>query len=475
MANRSTQIWRRLSVTADYKWSQQAKQRFIDRWGEKGLLDADAHIDNYLEAYPSERGASNALWTLASMLERGDWPPPPPRPVPEARIETSFVPIGFAGDPILAEMPPLIQSLVEHRLQGVEVCADYAIAGALAMVAACCGNRLRVRAWGDTQLSNLYFLLVGETGTSFKSAIPKRIIETLSDVNPLLLAPQHTSWEMLVKNLSEQPSRIFVRDEFAGLLASIKGQDYLRPLREVLLELFSWYGPYEKGTLRATHRANCPALSVLATMQPKVFGEELLSSRNIESGFVNRFLIVVGGGVPRWPRVEGAEELRHRLILALKGLARSGVVTIEATQLEGAANIWRGQEIAAFGEYGDVVGRRASIQAIKLAAALEAANGWPNEGALISDRWLDVALRLLERWYREAAALVRREYVRTEGGRVRREMLEYIVAHSKNGGSSEAELLRHFQQHAKTLAGHLETMKAAETISQADDLRWFGV
>lgn len=429
--------------------------------------EIEAALPCLLEYLAGERGTADHLERVIEAVKNGSLvaevrvTEEEPEPITEtaSREPIPIASWGLTDDPIVAHMPDLIQGLVEQRLQGTEICVDYALAGAIVTVAACCGNRLRIRAWGDTIFPNLYVVLCGETGSSFKSAIPKQVNEIVSAVYPQAVAPNDFSVEALVTHLSEQPSALVIRDELSGLLAAMKGRDYMGPVRELLMTLYSHSGIYRRRLQRATYHANNPALSLLATIQPAVLGEELITGRNVESGFLNRIILVVGEGVPKWPRLVDPRGHRQGLVDRLRLVVGGGVVEVDMCDLEDRANIWRGHEDV-FGDYGDAVARRASTHALKLASVLQAADEWPRQGCINPD-WLELSLALLERWLKSAAAMVEAVHLKEAGERIRRDILKRV---SRNGGATKPDLLRHLQIEKGQLERHLETLIEREQI-----------
>ena len=359
--------------------------------------------------------------------------------------------------------------MVEHRLQGTEICPDFAIAGAIAIYAAIIGNKVRIRAWGDQKMLNEYFLLVGDSGTSFKSAMPRRANDLLGQVAPELLAPNEGSGQGLITELADNPSLLWVKDEFAGLLVAIDKNDYMRSVREMLLELFDrGPGPYKRKLAQRVYTAQDVALSVLGTIQPRVLGEELITDRNIGSGLVNRLLLVVGEGMAEtWPVIEDPYRvdafIRERLTYYLD---MTGGTVIDGEHLKRPASLWRGQEREIFGEYGPAVATRASTHALKLAAIFECADHWPITGTVVQEKWLDVALKWLERLFTKSSALIESVHLKTPGEQQRRDILTYLQGRKS---ATEGEISKALHLSAKATADHILTLKARGSVWEKFD------
>ncbi len=372
---------------------------------------------------------------------------------------------GFVDDDLLYQMPELIQLMVEHRLQGTQLCPDFAIVGALATFAAVVGNKVRATAWGDQFFLNEYFLLVGESGNSFKSAITRRTKDTLNRLDPDLLAPNEGSGEGLVTVFADRPSMLWIKDEFSGLLGAIEKQDYMRKVREMLLELWDYGpGPYERRLMQKSYRANNVALSLLGTIQPSAAGEELATNRNIDRGLVNRLLIICGEGrTDTWPLLDDAYGVSNEIDKRLRYcLSMKGEVVIDVEHLKSAAMIWRGQEIDVFGEYGHAVAKRATPHALRIASLFECADRWPLSGTAVQAKWLDVALRLLERWFIRSAALLAETHLKTDGEAVRKAILDYL--RQKPEGGTEGEISKFLHLGIRATRDHLETLHTRGSV-----------
>ena len=347
-------------------------------------------------------------------------------------VTHDLVPMPFVDDSLVKAMPTLVQALVASKLQGTGICTDYAIASALTVVAGSVGNRVRFTTWGDSMhFTNSYFVLVGTTGSSRKSTVLKWVKQMLSEVNPQLLAADEGSVEALIQDLDDEGSRVWLRDEFSGLLAAIKGTDYLRPVRELLLSLYDHVGIYKRRLTRRSYECEDPCLTFLTTIQPEVMGEELFGGRNIDSGFVNRLLLVVGDGVDEWPRIEGAGGYRQAIRVKLAGMARGPRVTIDTRDCLEVSQQWKGQEAETFGPYGKWVAARASIQALKLAVLFEAADGATHSRLPVD--WIHLACALLERWYKASCALIGEVHIKQPGERDRRDYFKVACAATHNG------------------------------------------
>lgn len=467
-ANTLSRYWKDLETIVEYEYPRAQKRRFIESYGEDGLREVLDHAQRYIDAFPQELGASDVATTLMRMLEAGDWPPP--AQVTKTAVEGALArpqivsPVGLSNDPLLAELPPLVQAMAEDRIEGTNVCLDFAIAGAIAQLAALAGNQVRFKAWGDERLCNLYVILVGEAGSSHKSSVARWAKRVIGDVDHKALAPDEGSVEALIRSLSEYPSRLWIRDEFAGLLASMKGQDYMRPVRELLMSLYDHLGVYRRYLMRATYTCTNPALTFLATIQPSVLGEELFSGRNVDSGFVSRLILVWGGSCERWPTVALEREM---ILSSLRMLSsQAGIIHLSATHAADLAGAE--QDLAAAEAHGQWLATRFAAHALKIATLLAWARGEKTE---VRDQDIFPAMALLRRWNKQMSEVIDEIHIKTPGERQRRDVFGFICKRSHNGTGPPAkgeiaEWAHVGKRDANSLADDLEERG---WVTEADD------
>ena len=356
-------------------------------------------------------------------------------------------------------MPPLIQAIVENCVADTEISRDYALAVALSCVSAAIGNRVKIKAWNRYQFANEYLLLIGPPKRSHKTASCDYAKQLINEVDWRLLAPHGGSVEGLVEALAEYPSLFWVRDEFAGLLKQIRGQDYMGPMREMMLELFSHAGLYKRQMARGRiYKANDPVLSILSGIQTERFAELMVGRETTESGFLGRFLLIDWPGpVDTWPVIEPWEADRQAIRLHLRKLSQATPVTVEARALQRPAGVWRDTAEEMFGEWGEKVAQRAEVHAIKLAVLLWCADKGPPQGGAVPDQYLSPALSLLERWFKAASSLIEQVHIKEAAEVKRRDLLAYIAA-SKNGGRTKALMLKFSQCSTRQLDESLDAL-----------------
>jgi hypothetical protein len=317
-------------------------------------------------------------------------------------------------------------------MAGTQISLDFAVAGALATWAAATGNRLAFEAYGfGYHFCNLYIVLVGATGRSYKSSVLKYTKQLVEATNPQLLAADESSAEALVRDLADFPSRLWIKDELSGLLSSLRGRDYMGPIREILLSLFDHSGVYRRHLMKATYEASDPCLSFLAGIQPEIMGEELFSGRNVTSGLINRLILVHSKGEEeRRPRLENQVACWTTVTTRLRAIQALPRVTVDCHDIAPASSV-----LVDTGTYAphDYIAQRSGIIALKIATLLAAADRWPTPSSPVPSHWLSLALGLLDRWYRSAATIIDAVYVKQPDEKERRDIMSLICEASHNG------------------------------------------
>ena len=460
--------WRKVEKVLTVRVTPSYRKLLMETYSEEQFEAALADLPAYIGSLEFGMIPKASMFEQVLKGARAPEPEPPSPPKPEPEPEKAE-----GGEPQVwwleeyPELPNLIRVLMENNLSGKDWCLDFALAGALATVAGAIGNKLRFYSWGVYGYSNEFVMLIGETGSTFKTYQVSSVYQLMSEVNPALLAPDAGSWQGLMRHLCDTPSALWCLDEWSGLLGEIKTADYQKRLREILQTLFHHGGTFKRRLSRDSYESDNPALTILTGIQPGVFGEEMLGRREVEGGLVNRFLLVLAD-MPeeRWPSQEWdvRETQKNRCIRKLRELGQASA-TVYADPVQDLASIWRGRAKEFFGDEGEVVGQRGGIHALKLACLLWAADvGMPPNRTAIPEQYVKMALDILERWFYRAAGFVADVRIKTPGEAVRREILEFI--RGRDGQEATVKDIGHFAQLSKRqLADHLETLVEREAIA----------
>lgn len=459
-------FWRKAEKLLTVRVTPSYRKLLQEKYSEEQLEAALADLPTFMASLEFGMTPKASMFETLLREERPE-PEEPPLPKPEPEPEKAE-----GGEPQVwwleeyPELPNLVRALMETNLSGSDWCLDFSLAGALALVAGAVGNRLRFNSWGVYGGVNEYFLLVGPTGSSYKTYQITSIYQMMSEVNPALLAPDAGSWQGLMRHLCESPSALWCLDEWSGLLGEIKTADYQKRLREMLQTLFHHGGTFKRRLSRDSFESDNPALSLISGIQPEVFGSEMLGAREVEGGLVNRFLLVVAD-MPEatWPKLEWDIRLtqRSRCVRKLRELGQAQSMVF-ADPVQELASVWRGKEKDFFGEDGPVVAKRGGIHALKLACLLWAADvGTPPNRTVIPEKYVKMALDILERWFYRAAGFVAETRIKVPGERVRREILEFIKGQDGQEATLK-DIAKFAQLNKRQLGEHLETLLLREAV-----------
>lgn len=465
-----TYFWRTVQKVLGARISPSYRKLLFEKYGEAKLQAALGDLPDFMKTLQF------GMTPKASMFEQviGQ-----AEEMPEPKIEKPVSPEpekAEGGDPEVwwleeyPELPNLIRAIMESNLSGTDWSLDFSLAGALALVSGAVGNRLKFYSWNIYGFPNEYFMLIGSTGDTYKSYQVRAIYQFLSDTNPSLLAPDAGSWQGLMRHLGDSPSALWCLDEWSGLLGEMRTQDYQKRMREILQTLFHHGGAFKRRLSRESYESENPALSILTGIQPEVFGEEMLGRREVEAGLVNRFLLVLADMPERtWPKLEWDTRLtqKSRCVRKLRELGQASS-TVFADPVQAMASIWQGEWRAFFGDEGDIVGKRSSIHALKLACLLWVADvGIPPNRTMIPERWVKVALDILERWFTRSAQFIGDVRIKVPDERTRRDILEFI--RGRDGQEATLKDISKFTQlGTRKLNEHMEALMLRELVARRE-------
>jgi hypothetical protein len=194
--------------------------------------------------------------------------------------------------------------------------AEFALTGALALMAGICGRAFNVSGTG----LNLYMMLLAKTGTgkeSVKTGLNK-IVSTIAGediqfelrqddtaiapgIRDFISGSRFASGQGLLRAITEHPSCLFTQDEFGQSLeryhhAPTASNDNM--IKYVLLEAYmssgensKLYGTAYSDKTKDTITINSPAVSLLGISTPELVFRTL-TAEDIASGFIPRFIIV---------------------------------------------------------------------------------------------------------------------------------------------------------------------------------------
>lgn len=256
-------------------------------------------------------------------------PKPEPRPV---AFRPTALPCGaVAGwfEDYLAHVEPTTESPDAFH-----------VAAALTIVGACIGKRVGLLHASDRLYPNFYTLLIGPSGRSRKDTAVRRMLDMFYAIPPpgeplmvtsvpFTVARDISSSEGLIAMLKESANMVLYTSEFAKVMSNAS-RESTSSIGPTLIEAFDCPPSLQNNKVANIERtdnkpreARNPFVSVISTVQPEILAE-LIGSQQQYSGFLNRWLLVVGDGKeprPNPPQIDAARSWRliKRLMDTIRG------------------------------------------------------------------------------------------------------------------------------------------------------------
>lgn len=201
----------------------------------------------------------------------------------------------------------------------------YHIAGAFVILSALIAGSVRLPTRYGTVVPNLWFMILADTTLTRKSTAMDLAVDLIVEIDSAAIAATDASVEGLLTTMSTRPGKpsIFLRDEFTGLLESMKRKDYMAGMMEAFTKLYD--GKFQKKTLsKSTVEIRDPIL-IMFVGGIKSRTMELISFEHINSGFLPRFIIVTASTDttkvrPLGPPTPQSTEGRDRLLATFRGM-----------------------------------------------------------------------------------------------------------------------------------------------------------
>lgn len=323
--------------------------------------------------------------------------------LPEGRFPTEFKRIAIRDLPAL---PGIVHEVASYMYQSSRnPSADFALVGALALMAGICGKAFNV---SDSGL-NLYLLMLAKTGTgkgtietsinSIMNAVAKGTSDFELRQTDAVLAPairefvstgDFASVQGMRNAILAKPSCVFIKDEFGQALDKWCGRRASQndtAIKDLILIL---HGAGGAGTIvdgitysdtsRNTAPLLAPAMSILGLSTPaRIF--RTLTAEDIEDGFLPRFIIVEKLDEVQYNLKKGKINPSKNLISYLAQLVEvvkarhnHAVQHVEfeedAEALSAEYMFWCGKQIAHASSGIGELWNRAHLNAIRIAALL---------------------------------------------------------------------------------------------------------
>lgn len=229
------------------------------------------------------------------------------------------------------------------------------LAASVSLIGACIGKRVGLFHSSDKLYPNFYTLLIGPSGRSRKDTAIRRMLELfyarpprneplIATAVPFQVVRDISSSEGLIARLRKTPNVVLYTSEFAKVMSNA-AREATRSIGPTLIEAFDTPPSLQNNTkanVEASEpmEAKDPFVTVLATVQPEILAE-LIGSQQQYSGFLNRWLLVVGDGKgarPNPPNLDedGAWRLLREITKAINSYDDKRLLEFSA----GAADLW---------------------------------------------------------------------------------------------------------------------------------------
>lgn len=279
----------------------------------------------------------------------------------------------------------------------------------MTMLGACIGRRVALFHSSERLHPNLYTLLIGPSGRARKDTAIKRSLAlpqlqppstmALTTLGiPFRVIRDISSAEGLIRVLSKQPNIYFYATEFSKLMHNAT-RESTSSIAPTLMEAFDT-PTVLSNTVKSEQESNearNPFLSVMAAVQPEILSD-LIGNQQQYSGFLNRWLLIVGDGKGPRPTPPNLDEsagwkLMKRAMDSIQSYPEGSVVHIGAK----ADERWREWYVASYpsgsaSSQEDAMGIRLGTL-IKKAALIHAVM---DKSSIVETYHLDAAISLVE-------------------------------------------------------------------------------
>lgn len=225
-----------------------------------------------------------------------------PTPIPDAAR------YGWIGEYI---------NLVEPTTEAPDA---FHLACGLTLIGACIGRRVAFLHASERMLPNFYTLLIGPSGRARKDTAIKRSLALpmlppppgslmVSLGIPFRVTRDVSSAEGLISRLAKHPNLYFYVTEFAKLMHNAT-RESTSSISPTLMEAFDGPPTLQNNVKKDedSREAINPFLSIMAAVQPEILSQ-LIGDSQQYSGFLNRWLLVVGDGKGPRPNPPNLDEV----------------------------------------------------------------------------------------------------------------------------------------------------------------------
>jgi hypothetical protein len=220
-------------------------------------------------------------------------------------------------------LPPdhFVSEFIRYAAECIDTAHEYFEAVALMLLAIATPNvRARLRQYPGGLPTAFYAILIGDSTRSRKTSTIGLGLDLLAEPVPDCLLAEQASPEAFVEQLATRShnSSLWAVDELGETIDKLHHAKYMAGLRGLLLSLYEGRPYRYKRTTKRTKKdqtiddsllIESPNLGVLGATTPSIF--EIVTSRDVSSGFMARFAVVMPSSRPAR---RGLEELNEDLL-----------------------------------------------------------------------------------------------------------------------------------------------------------------
>jgi hypothetical protein len=147
----------------------------------------------------------------------------------------------------------------------------------------------------ENRVPNLWGMVLGNSTTARKTTSMRMSLNLLNELDPEIIVATEGTPEGIMKGLAARPHKasIFFRDEVSGLFAHMNKREYGQGSMEAFAHLYDYHKFDKKVLSKETITLQEASFIFLAGgVTDRVFRE--ISDQYITSGFIPRFLVVIG-------------------------------------------------------------------------------------------------------------------------------------------------------------------------------------
>lgn len=182
---------------------------------------------------------------------------------------------------------------------------SYHLACGMAMIGSCIGRRIAIYHTSEVMFPNFFVLLIGPSGRAYKDTAIKRALALPQLPSPpgapltalnveFRVQRSIDSSQGLIGDLKDSSNLFVYYSEFAELMEKAM-REATRSITSTLITAFDSPPVLQNRTKNNPLEAHNPFLTIVTGVQPEVMAE-LIAGRHQFSGFLNRWLLVVGDG-----------------------------------------------------------------------------------------------------------------------------------------------------------------------------------